>query len=279
MSHTNTSNLNLWLPSHRDPDSVESWDGIINNNMGLIDTAFGNRAAYTVKAQGAPANLAITDTHSQSLNKLAEALVDVSVLTPSISQFAALVGTGVPSGSNPYVNADYVRINRSDILFPEYPGAVFTPSGSNNTGTLTSNMENATYRYNYYKWLTTEATMQSYDISVKWQVPATWLSWQANALTIDFCTEDAVATNCKVDATICKDGVLAITFPVVPWATGVASSVAGTWGTKITFTNANMATLSLAAGSILNILIRMYSMFDTHSHYVKIGNITLSYVG
>ena len=247
MSHTHTTNLDLVLPEHRDPDTVESWDSVINGNMGIIDVAFGNRAAYSTVAQAPPASLASSDSHSQSLNKLAEAI------------------NGLPGA-----------VSRSDILFPEYQGAVFTPSGTDNIGTMTSDKVDATNRYNYYEWLNdTEGTLQSYDISVKWQVPWTWSSWQSTALRIDICTEDTVLTNCKVDATICKDGALATTFPATPWATPVASSVAGTWGTQITFTSANLASLSLVAGSVLNILIRMYSL----NYYVRVGNVTLSYVG
>lgn len=241
MSSTYTNNLGFRKPEHRDPDTVESWDAVINNNWDILDGAFGARN-YTEQnfIQNA-------DTHSQSLNKLDIALKAVSGI-----------------------------ISRSDILFPEYQGAVFTPSGTANIGTMTSDKLDSTNRYNYYEWLNdTEGTLQSYDISVKLQVPWTWSSWQATALRIDICTESTTPADCKVDATICKDGALATTFPATPWATPVVSSIAGTWGTQIVFTSANLASLSLVAGSVLNILIRMYSL----NYYVRVGNITLSYVG
>ena len=211
MSSTYTINLGLRKPLHRDPETLESWDQVINNNMDLIDAA-------------------------------------------SLIQ------------------------NRSVILFPEFPGASLTLSGSNNVGELTSDVDDATYRFNHYKWLSSSVTLQSYDISVQWQVPVTFLNWQADALQIDICTQLADITNCKVDVTICKDGVLGTTSDKVDKISTVGTTWYSARGSNalIVFTSADGVISSLVAEDILNIKIRMYSK---SSNYVKIGNITLNYKG
>jgi hypothetical protein len=66
--------------------------------------------------------------------------------------------------------------SKTTRLFPEYPGAIITADGSNNTGVMTSDIEvepGATddYYYNYYEWVTSQETLQDYDIYVKWHVP------------------------------------------------------------------------------------------------------------
>jgi len=251
MSSTYTVNLGLRKPEHRDPETVESWDAVINNNLDLIDAAFGSRS-YTAKAQ---TYIASTDPHSLSLNKLAEALKDVA-------------DTGGGGGA----------VDRKVVLFPEFSGGTFTSTESNNLGTLVTNADVVgNYVFNHYNWQSSEITLQSYEISVQWRVPETWVSWLAESLFVDISTKDTDNTNCKVDVTISKDGI-----PGNSAVTGIVSAVAEDWYAErlgnalISFSNANPIIQLLGAGDTLNILIKMYSQSN---NYVKIGAITIGFHG
>ena len=290
MASTYTINLGFRKPEHRDPETVESWDAVINANWDLIDVAFGARS-YTAKAQGAPAYLANADSHSLSLNKLAEALTDVNGLVPTATQFAALAGPGAgysPTGANPYATINYVRISRKEVLSPEYHGAVFSPNPSgDNIGNMTSDSEKITvgpvkYRYNYYQWYSDEGTLQNYDIVMQWQVPSTFLGFNivaGKALILDIRTDDPDPANCHVDIELHKDGT-PDTDPSI-YISKLLDKVTATdvWvGERqgpavIAFSSTDPVLLACAApGSILNIRISMNSM---DSHVVKVGAITI----
>ena len=274
MSHTNTTNLNLVKPEHRDPDTYEKWEQVVNGNMDLIDTAVGSRN-YTEHNFINP-----NEPLGTSLNKLDVALKVVWNVTPSAGEKAALEGEGTPGASNKFTTKDYVRPNRQEVLFPEFAGAVFHPAPSGeNIGNMTGDMEeDASYRWNFYKWLSGEVTLQSYDISVQWRLPDTFLSWLTDALIVDICTEDTDPDNCKVDVIISKDGDIGDTSPI----TDKVSLAPEQWqaarlaNAVIDFNGASDTVLrSLHAGDILNITIRVYSA----GYYVKVGNITLGYKG
>jgi hypothetical protein len=163
---------------------------------------------------------------------------------------------------------------RKLILVPEYAGAVFHASGALNTGDMTSEMvEDASYRWNYYKWTSDEPVFNSYNISLQWVVPQTFLAWQTRALTVDFCGSDN-GTSSGLTVTLAKDGVLATTVVKTP----VPAVVGGTWygdrpnNPKIYFSDAELGTtLSLGAGDILNISINLQAK-DTQ--YMRVGNLT-----
>lgn len=87
----------------------------------------------------------------------------------------------------------YVGTARQDVrltINPEYPGAVLTPDGSGNTGTMTSDFCSGSSRlninpsvcganeeFNYYSWIGSGGTMD-YDIYVRWQVPSNFSAFQ-----------------------------------------------------------------------------------------------------
>ncbi len=278
MSSTYTTNLGLRKPSHADPDTYNSWDVVINTNMDYIDTAFGPRS-YS----GAPPNghyILASDNHSLSLDKLDVALFAVAINTPTTNEKAALAGEGVPSVANKYTTRDYVRVNRKEVLFPEFGSSVLTPSpGGANTGLMITDAEVvANYRYNHFKWESSEVALQNYDISLQWRVPETLLNWLTDALMVDICTEDINILNCKVDVILSKDGAAATVSKV-----DKVSTVAATWYAErlnnelITFSDVDLGTtLALIAGDTLNITIRVYSKSD---NYVKIGAVTIGYRG
>lgn len=80
------------------------------------------------------------------------------------------------------------RPNKKIRLSPEFPGAVMTADGSNNTGTMTSDNDSASPWRNAYKWTTTQATSQDYDIWVRVPIPSNFDAWPSDAThpTINF---------------------------------------------------------------------------------------------
>jgi len=274
MSSSYTTNLGLRKPANKDPDTFDIWDQVMNGNMEILDLAFGSRA-YTQQNY-----IANSDSHSQSLDKLDMKLKDLADVAPTTDQKAALAGEGTPSGSNLFVTKSYVRMARKRVLFPEFPSAVLAiaPGGAN-TGILSTGAEvSGNYIYNYYKWLSAEAAFQSYDISVQWRVPETFLEFDVGrALVVDICTEEASAVNNKIDVILSKDGVAG--------SSSIAdqfSTVLGTWYSEregneiVVFTSADAILSTLVVGDTLNIAVRVYSK---SSKYVKIGAITIQYEG
>ncbi len=86
-------------------------------------------------------------------------------------------------------------------LSPAYPAAVLTPDGSDNKGTLKLLYANSgpTSRYNYYNWTTNSVTIQDFDIVVRYQLPADFISFTDSPLTLTYQTADADPTHGKLD--------------------------------------------------------------------------------
>ncbi len=280
MASTYTTNLSLRKPEHRDPDTVESWDAVVNNNMEIIDTAVGART-YTEDNY-----IHDGEALATSLNALDMNLKDVANLAPDTAdKHNALAGAGTPSGANPYTTKSYVdgltQFVRKMVLFPEFVGATFTEgSGAAHTGTMTTDVEltGTNFLYNYYKWLSSEGTLQKYDIVCQFRIPESFVSLATNkCIVVDLCTEEIATTNNAVDVTVSKDGVV-----TTASTTGNTSAVAATWasereGSSVAYFDAvDVGALAFAAGSTVNVRITMYSQA---SKYVKLGAITFQYTG
>lgn len=194
------------------------------------------------------------------------------------SQVLVTDGSGVTSwGTVSGVGSKTTRI------FPEYPGAIITPDGASNTGYMTSDVElHGNYKYNYYQWESSEATLQDYDIYVKWQVPDDFTGFQTgtnDALLIDMATEAANSTDNKIDVRIYEDG------SATPASSdsGNYSSVAGDWHTDqegnaiIYFDDSDSILSGLSAGDVLVIHIKMFSLKNSDNKYARIGAITLNW--
>jgi hypothetical protein len=102
-----------------------------------------------------------------------------------------LIGTTTNGASFDATNheltlAGNARHTRRVSLAPEYPGAVMTPSGSSNTGLMTSDFCSGSSRlsiptssnpcastdeHNYYKWVSANSSTQTYDIYVRYLLP------------------------------------------------------------------------------------------------------------
>lgn len=276
MSSTYTTNMNLRKPEHRDPETLETWDAVINANMDIVDEAFGLRQ-YVEQNY-----IANADSHCQSLNKLDMGLKDVADLAPTANQKAALVGEGTPSASNKFVTKSYARPEQKVVLFPEFAGATFAEaSGGLNTGELITDSElQGNSRFNFYEWLSAEVVLNNYDILVQWKVPATFLNWTTTAnkaLVIDLKTDSTDILLNKASIQLQKDG----SAPTSTLSDKVGT-VGGAWNAErlgnevIYFDQSNAILSSLTAGDTLNIKITLNSK---SSSKIRIGAISLRYIG
>ena len=96
------------------------------------------------------------------------------------------------------------------VLTPEYGNAIISADGTNNVGTITSDLtlSASNYYYNYYEFASGQASLQDYDVYVSWQLPSGWADWDdaANAISVDLSTEDSASANSKVDVTVYRQG-------------------------------------------------------------------------
>ncbi len=80
-------------------------------------------------------------------------------------------------------------------LSPEYSDAVYEGDGSNNVGTLATKND-GTSNLNYYRWTTTRATLQDYDIYTRVRVPLNFTGWRTGSgLQLMYRTTDTTPTN------------------------------------------------------------------------------------
>ena len=164
----------------------------IFNNTVTIGSS-NSTTKFVVQDNGATA-LLTADT-SNTVVKVgttaAGTLTNVRLLSTN-AEFTGTVRVGTStngidmSGANGLVLSGTARPTRTVTLVPEYPGAVLTPDGSSNTGTMTSDFcshsallnINSTAcgttndEHNYYAWTTTQGSAQDYDIYVRYRMPA-----------------------------------------------------------------------------------------------------------
>lgn len=164
----------------------------IFNNTVTIGSS-NSTTKFVVQDNGATA-LLTADT-SNTVVKVgttaAGTLANVRLLSTD-AEFTGTVRVGTStngidmSGANGFVLSGTARPTRTVTLVPEYPGAVLTPDGASNTGTMTSDFcshsallnINSTAcgssgdEHNYYAWTTTQGSAQDYDIYVRYRMPA-----------------------------------------------------------------------------------------------------------
>lgn len=159
------------------------------------------------------------------------------------------------------------RNTKKITLNAEYTGSVLDAgTGSNNTGTMTSSLD-LTNRMNYYKWTTSQASNQSYDVVVQVPIPTDFDGWaSSNPLAISTYTSNTTNGTITLEARDSSNAVQCNFVSVTPGSTS-------TWTT-----NTSACTLSsgtYTAGDYLTFRIRMQS---PNGGDVRIGNINLSYL-
>ena len=204
----------------------------------------------------------------RATTKITEALLESAT---DLKHDPATAGTGIAVAGQAI---SLLERNANLTLYPEYPGAVMTPSGSNNDpgtlGMISDTEVVSDVRHNYYEWKSSIATpLQSYDIALQIPIPFNFTGFQVGtnvALSIDIKTEETAATNNDIDITINRDGQSDHSH-----LTSQRSGTAATW-TTVGYDETDAVLAAVVAGETLNVLIRLYSMA---SKYTRIGKINL----
>jgi hypothetical protein len=151
-------------------------------------------------------------------------------------------------------------------LTAEYLGAVLDAgTGSNNSGTMTSGID-LTNRMNYYKWTTTQATNQTYDIDIQVPIPSDFDSWNSNPLSVTSYTSNTTNGTVTLETRDTAGAVICNFVSVTPASTT-------TW-------TANNSACTLSSGTYtasgyMTLRIRLQS---PTSGDVRVGNIVLNYL-
>lgn len=171
------------------------------------------------------------------------------------------------SGANGVVLNGTARRANTILLTAEYAGAVLDAgSGANNTGSMTSKLD-LTNRRNYYKWTTTSATAQSYDVVVQVPIPSNFSAWASTTpITVDTYTSDTTNGTITIEARDTAGTVVTgINFAsitpsaAVTWQSVSAGTISGTY----------------TAGGYMTLRLRMAA---PTSGDTRISNITLNYL-
>jgi hypothetical protein len=153
------------------------------------------------------------------------------------------------------------------LLTPEYPNAILYGDGTFNNGTISLNNSGDQNWRIYYEWLAYDSSLQDYTILLRYELPQDFSSWAtSNALTLSYITSTAQNTDNKVDFNIYKSS----SSTAVASAAGHASS---SW-TDIVVDDADLNTVTWAAGDVLIIEIKLYSK---NGNFARVGDITLNY--
>src|SRR5690606_12488756 len=136
-------------------------------------------------------------------------------------------------------------------------------SGSNNEGTMTSGV-NVSDRMNYYKWTTSEATNQSYDVVVQVPIPTDFDGWTTTS-PINISTYTSNTTNGTITFEL-RDSTNTVRRNFV----SVTPNANNTWQVRDpgTFTG------TYTPGDYMTFRIRMQS---PQNGDVRIGNIYMDY--
>lgn len=176
--------------------------------------------------------------------------------------------------------AGTARIARKATISPEYPGAVVTGDGTNNTGTLTTDFceqgastdipntntsicDTSGDIHNYYQWGTNQGSAQDYDVWVRWRIPENFAAWDSNPVQVYGRRTDTTNN--------------AVTVYVYDTA-GTLNNAGGTQvaGTAWTQTAVSLSGGTWTAGSYMT--FRVVLNADTGGDRVHVGEINLNYL-
>jgi hypothetical protein len=229
-------------------NTATGWAGTLTGG-GIID----NINSFTTYTAGEGAsNVGVQD--GTLINIFGGTGASSNNLQQALSNINNLVGPGAPNNS---------------ILtwYPEYPDTVINKDGTNNNGTLTSDFDTE----HYYRWTTTQtAALNDIDLKFRYSLPADFAS--TGNFTFKYRTQDAVATNDKVDVTVynvtdSSSCGSALTNNGIAWATAT-----------ITAATLNGGCAGLSAGDTMEIQVKLYSMKSAGvEHWSQIGVINHLY--
>ena len=187
------------LPSEIIPAGVEGDFSIGEGGVatGIISLVFGEGLAHSISWNTLLEKFQISDTVEIVGNLITSGTISTE---DDVDITGTLTVTGTING------VSIGPTNQTIVLNTVYPKAIFNPDGTQNTGNMHEELENATNENRtYLRWETWKETLQDYDILVKFQLPENFMSFQTNAFSLDYTTE-GTDTQAKIDITIEKDG-------------------------------------------------------------------------
>lgn len=167
----------------------------IITNVGNSGTDFTSSGGLTLADALGVTTGGVTISGTGALAVNSDSITSDGSLTIDANDNVVIGGSGntftFDESSGP-LYAGTARPTRKVTLVPEFPGAVLTGDGTNNTGTMTTDYcstvrninENSTpsntqpcdadltEEHSYYSWATSQGTAQDYDIWITWQVPS-----------------------------------------------------------------------------------------------------------
>lgn len=181
-------------------------------------------------------------------------------------------GTGVSLSYNDTANTLTVSVAQGSggtvYLNPNYNGAVFYGSGSNNIGQLALAYD-TTNKENYYKWTSTKSTLQNYVIAVRVKIPENFAHWKATPISFRYRTNTSSSADNKLSLSFFDTAGTEVTL------TG-GSNLANTSWTTASVTGPN-STGTYTPGSYVTILVRTFAT-TTNSGEAHVGYINLNWV-
>jgi hypothetical protein len=156
----------------------------------------------------------------------------------------------------------------SMILSAEYQGAVLSADGSNNTGNMTADSDALNNSMNYYEWNSSEASLNDYDVRIRFTLPSDFDSWSVGGITFNFATESTSSVSNQLDFYVYEETSASIDGQ----SEDQVSSVAGTW-TSTTVSGSGL-TECVSAGDVCMLIVKMSSSND---NYVRVGDIGIGY--
>jgi len=157
------------------------------------------------------------------------------------------------------------QYTRTEVLSPAYAGAIFEPDGSNNLGSMYEKKDTVG---NIWWWETKQATMQDYDIVVRYTIPEKFVNFlSSNQISLVYQT-DGTNLESLLDVTLQKEGD-----PVIDEFTGSGLSLSSNTWLEDYFSLNDID--KWVAGDVILLRIKMMA---TVNNDVRIGDIKIRYV-
>ena len=152
-------------------------------------------------------------------------------------------------------------------LSPEYAGAVYYGDGANNVGQMVLAYD-STNKENYYKWTSSVATLQDYNIAVRVKVPDEFTHWDGTApIQFRYRTNAAASADNQMDITMLDTAGSAVSL------TGGVNFANTSW-TTATITGPESAG-TYTPGSYVTIIIAMQARTtntgEAHAGYLNLN--------
>jgi hypothetical protein len=131
-----------------------------------------------------------------------ENILDGTIATADLAD-SAITSSKISDGT--ITLADVATRNATTAFNPEYPNFTISADGTNNVGTLESDLDTSvTPERTYYKWSSQKTTLQDYDIIVQWAIPENFQGFTTSG--------DQLSLDLKTTTTAAQDNVIDVTF-------------------------------------------------------------------